>query len=548
VSRLTAPGAPFEMETLRIDGRPTRVFRAAPRSLRTIVDGLEGHGDALHLVYNDERISYAATAAQVRALAAHFVHTLGIVPGDRIAIAARNLPEWPVAFWATVAVGAVAVPLNAWWQGDELRYGLARSGSRVLVADDERLQRLEPHLPGLRLDAVLAVRSDRAAPVEVVLADDPGELPPADPAPDDAATIFYTSGTTGRPRGALGTHRNMLNNLLAVRWRVAVMAEVDGRVPPEPHHQRSVLLSVPLFHVTGAHSVMLPAAAAGSKIVIQHRWDPAEACALVERERITTFTGVPTMAWELLHSPAAAEHDLSSLTYVGSGGAPAPPDLVRLVHDELGVPAGNGYGMTESSALAVAQAGEAYLADPSSIGRPVPVNDVRIVGEGGHDAAPGDPGELWIRGPCVVRGYWQDPEATAATFVDGWLRTGDVAVQEPDGRLRLVDRLKDIVIRGGENISTVEIEAAVYEHPAVLQAAVFGVPDERLGEQVALVAVPRPGADLDPGTLRAHLAARLASFKVPAIVEVRPRSLPTNAAGKFLKRQLREEVLREGGR
>ncbi len=532
VATLTAPGAPFEIGEVRIGDRTVRSFVHLPASLRAVVEGLDGFGDDVHLVYGDERLTFADVAARVRTMAALLVDEVGVEPGDRVAIAARNLPAWPVAFWATVAVGAIAVPLNAWWTGDELRYGLAHSGARVLIADDERLARLE-RLDGVGALVVLPMRS-----LDDITGDDPGRLPDVDVALDDDATLFYTSGTTGRPKGAVGSHRNMLTNLLSTRWRLAAMALADGVEPSPPAGQRAVLLSVPLFHVTGAHSVMLPSAAGGMKIVMQHRWDPNEALRLIERERITAFTGVPTMAWELLRSDEATRRDLSSLTYVGSGGAPAPPELVRLVDERVGCPAGNGYGMTETSALAVVNAGAAYRADPGAIGRPVPCNDVRVVGEDGADVPDGEPGELWVRGPCVVRGYWDDQEATAAAFADGWLRTGDLAVRRSDGTLRIVDRLKDVVIRGGENVATVEVEAALYEHPGVLQAAVFGVPDDRLGERVAAVVVPRPGEAPSTGELRRHVADRLAAFKVPEVIVVRHEPLPTNAAGKFLKREL----------
>ncbi len=557
-AQLTAPGAEFEIGTETIRGIETRVWANAPPTLREVLEASRGHGTGTFLVYEEERLSfeehYRAAAAMAKALRSR----LGVIKGDRVAVAMRNYPEFSIAFWAVTALGAIAVPLNAWWQGEELRYGLADSGSRVLIADGERLERLTPYLKELELGGVVSVRADagiaeEAIRWESVLAEslevlerslaERGEesswLPEADVGPEDDATIFYTSGTTGFPKGALGTHRNIITNLCSSQF-LRARAELITGVSPDPDVQPASLLSVPLFHVTGCHSTMVPALASGSKLVLVYRFDPEETLRLIERERITSFGGVPTLVWKVLESPAFGDYDLSSVTRVGYGGAPAAPELVRRIGELFpGASPSNGYGLTETSALTTNNAGEAYKAKPTSVGRPVPVCTVKVVGGSGEELALGQVGELWIKGPNVIKGYWNKPEATAETFTDGWLHTGDVARVDEEGFVYIVDRAKDMVIRGGENVYCVEVESALFDHPDVIDAAVFGLPDRVLGEEVAAVVQTREGVQLDFNEIRRWLEPRLASFKIPSRLEVTTQHFPRNANGKTMKRTLR---------
>jgi long-chain acyl-CoA synthetase len=524
----------------------------------------KGFGEATFLVYEDERMTFTEHFAE----AAAFTHVLadryGVVAGDRVAIVMRNYPEWVVSFWAAAALGAVIVPLNAWWTGAELAYGLEDSGSKVAVVDAERLGRILPHLVGLRasgLENVVVVRPEDARDaVEVPTsvqrytelmagsgsATDP-QLPSADIDTDDNATIFYTSGTTGKPKGALGTQRNICTNLLSLGFIAArgQMMAADAHGPSEPSGtQNSYLLSVPLFHATGCHSILVANTASGGKLVMMRRWNPERALELIERERITIFGGVPTMAWQVLNSPDFATRDTSSVRSVAYGGAPAPPEIVKRIKQQFpGGSASNGYGLTETSSVTSMNTGDDYVRKPTSCGPPVPVCDVRVVDAHGEDVPTGEPGELWIKGPNIVKGYWNKPEATAATFSDGWLHTGDVARLDDEGFIFIVDRAKDMVIRGGENVYSAEVEAALFEHPAVADAAVIGVPHEVLGEEVGAVVVLRPGAEATADELRAHVAERIASFKVPAHIWFNADPLPRNPAGKVLKRELRTQVL-----
>ena len=538
------PGQPFEIVEQDIRGVRTRTWRNAPSSLRAILDQSRTHGDATFLVYEDERLTFEDHFRAVTAAASWLAREAGVAKGDRVAVAMRNYPEWSIAFWAAAAIGAIVVPLNAWWTGDELLYGLDDSGTKVLLADAERAERLGGRRPDA-LEQIVVARTEGATDGvgwEDVIGGTGAELPGVEIDPDDDATIFYTSGTTGFPKGAVGTHRNICTNLM----NLAVGRAARAQAGP-PTTQAASLLSVPFFHATGCHSTLVPAAMFGSKLVMMYRFDPERALELIERERITSFGGVPAMVWKILESPDFDKRDLSSVQSIGYGGAPAPPELVRKI--EKLVPKaspGNGYGLTETSSLAIGNGGADYLRKPDSVGRPVPVCEVKVVGEDGNEVATDELGELWIKGPNVVRGYWNKPEATAETFTDGWLRTGDVGCIDEEGFVYIRDRAKDMIIRGGENVYCAEVEAAIFEHPAVSDAAVIGIPDRVLGEEVGAVVQLKPGESMTSDDLREHCAQRIAAFKVPVRIWFTDDALPRNPAGKVLKRQLRDELAGEG--
>lgn len=552
IAAVTAPGERFETEVVDVRGVPTTVFRHAPGSLRDVFAVARGYGDETFLVYEDERWSFADVMARVDALGALLVEGYGVAPGDRVAIGMRNYPEWVVAFAAITSVGAISVSLNAWWTDDELGWALEDCGASVLIADRERVERtahaaakLGVRVLGVRLGDAETPGVDRweeALPLG-------SPLPAVDIDPDDDATILYTSGTTGRPKGAVSTHRAVVQALLGYACRAAVdrlrRAPEPGAddAPAAPAGRPSFILIVPLFHVTGAVPVMLSCFATGLKLVIMYKWDPERALELIERERVTNFVGVPTQSWDLLQSPRFGDVDTSSLVAVGGGGAPAPPELVRRVSTSFAKASPNiGYGMTETNAYGPQNGGADYLSHPTSTGRATPILSIEIRDEMGELVPVGERGEIWFKGPNLIRGYWNRPEATAETIVDGWLRTGDIGRLDDEGFVYVEDRAKDIVIRAGENVYCAEVEGAIYEHPAVHEAAVFGVPHERLGEEVAAVVVPRPGVPVTVEEVQDHVGARLAGFKVPSRVEIWTDPLPRNPAGKVLKRDLREAL------
>ena len=550
---LTAEGQMFEMAETEVRGVQLRVWKHAPGSLRDLLELSRLHGDKTFLVYEDERTTFEEHYQQVATLAHRLVDDFGVRNGDRVAIAMRNFPEWSVAFWAVAAAGGVVVPLNAWWTAQELVYGLTDSGSKVAFVDGERLARLTPELGQLDLAMVVA-RAERDVPESVrrfedVLGEVPGgaTLPAVTIDPEDDATIFYTSGTTGSPKGALGTHRNICGNLISLaytRYAAGLRSGTPAEAPTPDGPQQAYLLSVPFFHATGCHSILVANVAAGGKLVLMHKWNPERALELIERERVTAFGGVPTMVWEVLQSPDFDKRDTSSVTSVGYGGAPAPPELVRRIEELLpGRSPSNGYGLTETSSVTTMNAGIDYLAKPDSVGRPVPVVDVKVVDPAGEPLPVGEVGELWIRGPNVVKGYWNKPEATAEAISDGWLHSGDLARIDDEGFVYIVDRAKDMLIRGGENVYCAEVEAALFEHPAVYDAGVIGIPHHELGEEVGAVIRVKEGAVVSEEELRQHVGARLASFKVPVRIWFVDEELPRNPAGKLLKRELRERLL-----
>jgi long-chain acyl-CoA synthetase len=573
-AQLTAPGQMFEMDVVDIFGIPTRVWKNCPPSLRTVLEMSRGHGGADFLVYEDERTTFDEHFAIAGSIATRLRDRFGLETGDRVSIVMRNLPEWAMTFWGASAAGGVLVPLNAWWTGAELRYGLADSGSAVAVVDAERLERIRPflgELPDLRAIVVTSedrspLRAETGGPVPIIPFDelvadvDPAAaLPDVALTPEDDATIFYTSGTTGRPKGAVGTHRNICTNLMSlffINTRTGLrhprppVAEGGGSSDPTAY-----LLSVPLFHATGCHAILVSNTAAGGKLVMMHHWDPERALELIERERITIFGGVPAMAMQVLDSPDFARRDTSSVRSVAYGGAPAPPELVRRIKEHFpGGSPSNGYGLTETSSVTTMNTGDDYVSKPDSVGPPVPVCDVAVVPDDfdGEEPGPDLPhgpdvvGELWIKGPNVVRGYWDKPDATQSSFTRGWLHSGDVARIDEEGFVFIVDRAKDVVIRGGENVYSVEVEAALFEHPAVADCAVIGVPHPVLGEEVGAVIVLRPAADVSADALTRHVKERLAAFNAPTHIWFRSEPLPRNPQGKVLKRELRQELADEG--
>jgi len=559
-AQLTAPGQRFEIEERPIRGIMTRTWKNVPPTLRDVFVNGRAFKDREFLVYENDRATFEAFARATLTLA-HRLQADGVKKGDRVAVIMRNLPEWPVAFWAGVLAGAIVTPLNAWWTGPELEYGLADSGAKVAIVDDERLGRIQASFPNLpALERVYAPRLPEAPvdPKVVRLEDVIGPvaswgqladlpLPDVPLEPDDDATILYTSGTTGKPKGALGTHRNMTTNIGASGVAAARSFLRAGQPLPEadPHKlpQRSTLLLVPMFHATGLSATLSPAMNAGGKLVLMRRFEAEQAMQLIEREKINSTGGVPTIAWQLIEHPARPNYDLSSLQAVTYGGAPSAPELVRKIVEVF--PAsqpGNGWGMTETTATFTSHLGKDYENRPDSAGPAAPVGEmqVRDPADGKTILPPGAVGELWVKGPQVVKGYWNKPEATAETFQEGWLRTGDLARIDEEGFLFIIDRAKDMLIRGGENIYCVEVENVLYDHPDVMDAALVGIPHKTLGEEPAAVVHLKPGGTADEAELRAFVRERLAAFKVPVKVVFLPQTLPRNANGKIIKTELKK--------
>ncbi len=543
---LTGPGAPFEIVERQVGGNPIKEFAELPKSMREAFALARLHGDKPFLVYEDERQTFADVMARVDEIADALVHRYQIHPGDRVALAMRNYPEWIASFAAILSVGGIAVCMNAWWKTEEMAYGLEDSGARLLICDVERFEIAKPRFAQGGLSA-LVVRHDGPLPTGVDRLSDVlrvgASMPEVDVHPHNDATILYTSGTTGFPKGAVSTHHALLSALRAFACRAIAGAMTQPAKEPSPYAACFILV-VPLFHVTGLVPVMLSSFLNGIKLVMMYKWGPERALELIERERVTQFVGVPTMSFDLLESKDFPLRDTSSLASVGGGGAPAPPELVSRIDKSFSrARPGLGYGMTETNAYGPQNSGDDYLRKPRSAGRSVPVLEVKAFDEAMNPLPAGQVGELCFRGPNLIRGYWNKPEATAETIVGGWLKSGDLGRVDEEGFVFVEDRAKDMVLRAGENVYCAEVEAVIYEFPGVHEAAVFGVPHARLGEEVACAVFPKRDREIDADALRKFVEARIAVFKVPTIVEVVREPLPRNAAGKILKRTLRDELV-----
>jgi acyl-CoA synthetase (AMP-forming)/AMP-acid ligase II len=549
IDAVTGPEGPFPIVEREIDGIPQKVFGGLPDNLRDYFAFTATHGDKECLIDRDRRLSFTDVAKQVASLGAALTGKYGVAKGDRVAIAMRNSPEWCISFMAITSIGAVAVPMNSWWQGDELAYGLQDCEAKHIILDATRYQRLAAHLQGSALTVIGMKNEGKSLPgdvdrLEPLLTGD-GALPEIVIEAQDPAVILYTSGSTGRPRGVLSTQHNVLSALgtwLAVGTAVAV---ASGTIDQEPEEQPAILLTVPLFHVTGLNSLFLLSLGIGRKIVMMYKWDIDAALEVIEAEKITHFNGVPTMSMELMNHPRRDEFDLSSLLEISSGGAARPADQVgTLIERFPGAKPSAGYGLTETNAVGCIIGDDDYVERPGSVGQATPpLVELRIVDDEGNEVERGERGEICLRSPAIVSGYLNQPAATEASFRDGWFHTGDIGYQDEEGFVYIVDRIKEIIIRGGENISCTEVEEVTYSHPDCLEAAVFSIPDERLGEIVGAAIHVRPGSDIDDQQMRDYLGAKLAAFKVPAHIWICEENLPRIASGKIFKKQIQADFI-----
>lgn len=546
-AELTGPGGAFEIVEMDVNGHWIRGFKNAPPSVREVWLATLQFAERDYLVYQDERITYGE-AHQLTASIASWLMAQGVAPGDRIAIAMRNYPEWMLIYWAACSIGVAVVGMNAWWTAPEMAYGLSDARPKVLFADAERLARVAEQPDMLAGAHVVAVRTETPAggtPWSAVIGHG-GTMPEVTVDPDSDACIFYTSGTTGFPKGAQLTHRgcvsNLMNMLFSGQAGAMVLAMTTGVVPDpdNPPPPPAVLVTTPLFHVTANNCGAYAATAMGGKMVLMYRWDATLALELIQAEKISTVSGVPVMARELVTHPDFAKYDTSSLLSVGGGGAQIQPDLVDKIDKTVPTARPNtGYGMTETCGVITSLSGDFFVDKPASCGRALPNFEAKVVDDNGNALPTGEVGELWVRGSSVIKGYINRPEATAESITDGWLHTGDVARIDEEGFIFLVDRKKDMVLRGGENVYCAEVEAAVYRHPAVAEAVVFGVPDDRLGEEVAAAILLRDGHAASADELRGHVAALIAKHKAPRYIWFLSENIPRNASGKFLKKDLK---------
>lgn len=548
-----APGTPLATEIITIEGQELEVFSNVPENLAGVYElGLKAP-DRTFLVYREERFSFAQSLDMTARLAAVLKQRYGIDKGDRVAICARNSPEWCISYMAITTIGAVVVPMNSWWKGAEIQYGLNDSGTKLAFLDTDRLQQISPYLNDLDIEVVTikpTATSDYPEFYSMIESVEPlsaASISALQVKPEDNATIMYTSGSTGHPKGVLSSHRNIVNALYT--WYFA--KEVTEILKPElveenPEFPPAIIANVPLFHVTGSHAQFLACFLNQRKLVMMYKWDADQALDLIEAERISVLHGVPTQTWEVMQSDKFDSTDLRSLRGIQSGGAPRPPEHLSMMLDKFpdqAIP-GLGYGLTETNAIGAIISGKFYESRPHSTGRPTPpVTTLLIHDEAGRELKTGEVGEICIKGPTIMKGYWNQPKATAEAIRDGWFYTGDIGKLDELGFVIILDRAKDIVIRGGENIGCAEVEYAITEHPAVSEVSVYGIPDERLGEVLCASIMLKADSELAAPELKQFLVEKIAGFKIPELLYFQYQQLPRIAAGKIAKKQLRQETI-----
>jgi long-chain acyl-CoA synthetase len=546
---LVQESKPFEVIEKEREGVVYKAFAKLPKNLHEMyLTAVTNFGDADFIIYKEERHRFSSLYQNAAEFACALQEKYQVGVGDRITISMRNYPEWIIAFMAITSLGAIAVPLNAWWKEEEFRQVIADCDAKLAIVDDKRFDLLETSLSDNQLPVIVArpSSSQNVVSVDSLLEQFKGQSMPAiDLAADSIATIFYTSGSTGMPKGAVSSHESILTaiNTWAMLGASATAANTSMGIDL-PTNPPTALMTVPLFHVTGCHTLFLLSMVAGRKTVMMEYWDAETALELIEKERVTYFNGVPTMSMELMNHPNKGNYDLSSLVDVCAGGAARPPEHVRKIYDafETGTPS-CGYGLTETNALGAVNGAVDYLQKPTSAGLPTPpIVEVKILDEAGNSLPVGELGEIAIKSIANILGYWRNPEATEAAFSDGYFKTGDLGYLDDDGFIYIVDRSKDIIIRGGEKISCLEVESVLYKHLQVKEACVFSLPDERLGEVVgAVVYVEKNSPVISEVNLQAFVTEHLAKFKIPSKVWIIDQSLPRLGSGKIDKRSIKEQ-------
>lgn len=555
IGAIMAPGEKYEVGMKNIDGIDHRIFMNIPESMTGLYEEGLAFGDEIFLVYEDSRWTYRETYLRAAKIAQALIDRFDIKKGDRVALASRNYPEWIATYMAATMAGAVIVPMNSWWLGSEMAYGLSDSGAKILFGDQQRIEAVSNQLEEFNISAV-ALRcpelvNDQIPDIEELMEGwESAQVPKVDIDPEDWATMLYTSGSTGNPKGVVATHRNILSQVYTVGFGGAAQAILAGTSDGDSKKLTSSLLPLPLFHVTACNVQFLPSFLVGRKLVMMYKWDAGKALKLIEIEKINSVTGVPTMGQDLVEHPDFEKTDTSSLKDISSGGAAKPPEQVKnMMKKAPKLRAAVGYGLTEVSGVAASLYGDDYLNKPSACGRAVPpLTDIKVMLDDGSDAPSGEWGEVCIKSAAVMKGYWNRPDATKEAITpDGWFKTGDIGYIDEAGVIFLVDRAKDLVIRGGENIGCAEVEGAIALHDSVMEVAVYAVPDARLGELVAATIMLKPQAELDVSELKDFLKDKVAHFKVPEHVFFQGEPLPRGATEKIYKKGIREETIKRLG-
>lgn len=546
-AQLTSQGAPFEVQQVTLsDGRSVAAYRNAFQNLAQVIDAGRVHGAAEFMVYGEDRWTFDRFFAAADALASRLQKQCGIKPGDRVAIAMRNRPEWAVAFAAIALLGAVPVPLNSFGLSSELMANLEDTRPVMLICDADRHARISQAIAQTVIKVVVVDgEGGDISWSELTAGGHDGFVSPQLSA-DEPALILFTSGATSRAKGVESTHRAVCQGIFNIDFigAVAAMTSPDAIAAIMARQlQPTILSAVPLFHVSGLHAQLLVSLRHGRRLIFVHRWEPEKAAELIRKEKVTQFNGAPSMVQQLIGLPGFEQPESSgNLSGVGFGGAGLHPRLIDEVLAKFkGRMSGIGFGLTESNGVCAGSSGRMFEAHPRSSGVLSPIIEVRIADLDGTALPIGEPGEVWLRGVTLMERYCGDAEATAKAMQGGWFHTGDIGVLDDEGFLTIVDRIKDVINRSGEKIAAAEVEACLLQHEALEEAAVFSMPHEVTGEQVVAVVVGKTGSQVTPELLREFVAQRLAGYKVPSRIVVRAEPLPRNPAGKMLKASIRKE-------
>ncbi|WP_439144225.1 class I adenylate-forming enzyme family protein [Planktotalea sp.] len=547
VHHVIATNPTFELHQVDVRGVTFKAFKNIPPTVPGLLAaGWAQHGDGQleYLAYEGESQTYAEFTSGVNKLAHTMRNELGLGQGARVAVAMRNYPDLLMSVLAISSIGGIVVFLNAWWTSEELDYALRDSEAKVVFADGPRMDRLQVLKDplGLTLISVRDAKGQGAYDINALI-----EVAQLDSAPDvaidtdDDFAIMYSSGTTGDPKGVVQTHRGAVNAVFSWLMQSVVAPLVTPPEPDAPETLRpSALVVTPLFHVTATHPLFLLSLPAGAKITLMRKWDAEEAVRLMRDNQITRFLGVPTQSAELMQAAKRMGETLPAMDYLGSGGAKRPgAQVAQLAEAFPNAGVATGWGMTETNALGIGMIGDDYTARPESAGKlHPPVQELRMLDDNGKDVAVGELGEITVKSPANMRCYLNKPEATAETLQDGWLRTGDLGVLDAEGYVTILDRKKNIIIRGGENIACLDVEGALHRHPDVLEAAAFSVPDARLGEAVGAAVQLKDGAIVSRDEMAQFLEAHIAKFKIPAHLWVQHTALIRGATDKIDRRAI----------
>lgn len=552
IKEITAPGQFFELADHARDGQTLSIYKHAPATLTDVLQSARNHGDADFMVYEGQRFTFSQYFAQVDRMATALQRDYGVQKGDRVAIAMRNCPEWAIAFTAGILIGAIVVPINSWGKMEELRYSITDCGAKVAICDHARYALIESVLPEMNVSVIVSATgpdfqgSERVQRFEDVLVRAPeAQYEVVAAQAEDPCLILYTSGSTGFPKGVLHRHIAVTQSLMNMFYLGFLLQQLEGPRPFKGGAEREApLLTVPLFHATGLLNFILPLQL-GQKLVMMYKWDTLKALQLIQDEKITGLSTVPAILKELLAHPEFDRYNTSSLIRVAGAGAATPTGLPELMEAKLDRPSRSaGYGMTETMAVTATMSGAIFDLSPNSAGVVSPIMQIRFVDADGTVLPQGQQGEIQLKGITCTPGYWEKPDANRQTFTeDGWMRTGDVGLIDSDGFLHITGRIKEIVIRGGENIYPGEIEGVAYRHDAIREVVVFGVDDPTMGEELAMVCFCHPGASLEVTQLREHLGQHLAGYKVPKYIAFSAEPLPRNASEKLHKLNVKERFL-----